>query len=120
MYFSVCVVAPPGERSVGAGRGEAVRRGVEVSVEGSGGCSRANIGRDFPCASVAYIAWRRMWFVSKGDEVGWVLPCSEISQKAFDGSSVGGLGEDHEANLMRERVDDEINCHLKADRGGFA
>ena len=34
MDFSACVVAPPGERSVGAGRGEAVRRGVEVSVEG--------------------------------------------------------------------------------------
>ena len=34
--FSVCVVAPPGERSVGAGRGEAVRRGVEVSVEEPG------------------------------------------------------------------------------------
>ncbi len=34
--FSVCVVAPPGERSVGAGRGEAARRGVEVSVEGPG------------------------------------------------------------------------------------
>ena len=41
--FSVCVVAPPGERSVGAGRGEAARRGVEVSVEGPGGRSRANI-----------------------------------------------------------------------------
>ncbi len=34
--FSVCVVAPPGERSVGASRGEAARRGVEVSVEGLG------------------------------------------------------------------------------------
>ena len=32
--FSVCEVAPPGERSVGAGHGEAARRGVEVSVEG--------------------------------------------------------------------------------------
>ena len=34
--FSVCVVARPGEGSVGAGRGEAVRRGVEVSVEEPG------------------------------------------------------------------------------------
>ena len=34
--FSVCVVAPPGERSVGAGRGKCVSRGVEVSVEGPG------------------------------------------------------------------------------------
>ncbi len=32
--FSVCVVAPPGERSVGASRWDAARRGVEVSVEG--------------------------------------------------------------------------------------
>ncbi len=34
--FSVCVVALPGERSVGAGNGERVSRGVEVSVEGPG------------------------------------------------------------------------------------
>ncbi len=34
--FLVCVVAPPGERSVGASRWEAARRGVEVSVEGPG------------------------------------------------------------------------------------
>ncbi len=35
--FSACVVAPPGERSVGADRWEAARRGVEMSVEGAGG-----------------------------------------------------------------------------------
>ncbi len=57
MDFSVCVVAPPGERSVGAGRGEAVWRESERALRGRGGCSRANIERDFPRASVADIAF---------------------------------------------------------------
>ena len=58
--FSACVVAPPGERSVGASRWEVVLRGVEVSVEGMGRMFAREQRAGFPRSSVADIAWRRM------------------------------------------------------------
>ncbi len=79
--FSVCVVAPPGERSVGAGRGEAARRGVEVSVEGLGRLfAREQMA---PRASVAYVA-ARTWSPDGLYRGGWGVPLT--------GEATGGLG----------------------------
>ncbi len=75
--FSACVVAPPGEQSVGASRGEAVRRGVEVSVEGPGRLYAREHRAGFPPRLCGLHRLRRML---KGIEGVMLMLCAARMQ----------------------------------------